>query len=170
MSSTDILIEVTSNDLQITAEIQDKIDINIEVTKNQLQIIAELESKTTEINAEVLAAGPRGPIGPLGPIGPPGETYTHPATHPAEMITESEERVFLSNQEKTALLTFKESYVHDQLAAQSIWLVQHDLNKYPNITIIDSAGTVVIGEIEYVSKNILILRFSAEFSGKAYLS
>jgi hypothetical protein len=131
---------------------------------SEVNIIGIIESKTLEIQVEIIGSGPR------GPQGPPGEIYVHPATHPAEMIVESEERVFLSNQEKTALLSFTESYVHDQIASSATWTVMHNLNKYPNVTILDSAGTLVIGEIEYISKNILVLRFAAEFSGKAYLS
>ena len=131
---------------------------------SEVNIIGIIESKTLEIQVEVQGTGPR------GPQGPPGETYIHPDTHPAAIIVESEERVFLSNQEKTALLSFTESYVHDQLSSSSTWTVMHNLNKYPNVTILDSAGTLVIGEIEYLSKNSLMLRFSAEFSGKAYLS
>ena len=131
---------------------------------SEVNIIGIIESKTLEIQVEVQGTGPR------GPQGPPGETYIHPDTHPAAMIVESEERVFLSNQEKTTLLTFTESYVHDQLSSSAVWIVMHNLNKYPNVTILDSAGTLVIGEIEYLSKNSLILRFAAEFSGKAYLS
>jgi hypothetical protein len=131
---------------------------------SEVNIIGIIESKTLEIQVEVQGTGPR------GPQGPPGETYIHPDTHPAAMIMESEERVFLSNQEKTALLNFTESYVHDQLSSSAVWIVMHNLNKYPNVTILDSAGTLVIGEIEYISKNSLILRFAAEFSGKAYLS
>ena len=131
---------------------------------SEVNIIGIIESKTLEIQVEVQGTGPR------GPQGPPGETYIHPDTHPAAMIVESEERVFLSNQEKTALLSFTESYVHDQLSSSSTWTVIHNLNKYPNVTILDSAGTLVIGEIEYLSKNSLMLRFAAEFSGKGYLS
>ena len=131
---------------------------------SEVNIVGIIESKTLEIQVEVQGTGPR------GPQGPPGETYIHPDTHPAAIIVESEERVFLSNQEKTALLSFTESYVHDQLSSSSTWTVIHNLNKYPNVTILDSAGTLVIGEIEYLSKNSLMLRFAAEFSGKAYLS
>jgi len=131
---------------------------------SEVNIIGIIESKTLEIQVEIIGSGPR------GPQGPPGEVYIHPDTHPAEMIVESEERVFLSNQEKTALLSFTESYVHDQIASSAAWTVMHNLSKYPNVTILDSAGTLVIGEIEYISKNILVLRFAAEFSGKAYLS
>lgn len=59
-------------------------------------------------------------------------------------------------------------YVYDQSAASSTWNVNHNLNKYPSVSVVDSAGTVVNGDIQYVDPNNLILTFSSAFSGKAY--
>ena len=72
--------------------------------------------------------------------------------------------------ELLALVKQDAEYTHDQIAASSSWVVNHNLNKFPSITIVDSGGSVVVGEETYVSKNQLILTFSAEFSGKAYLN
>ena len=44
--------------------------------------------------------------------------------------------------------------------------VNHNLNKYPSVTVIDSAGDEVEGEVYHVNTSQLILRFSAPFSGK----
>jgi hypothetical protein len=38
------------------------------------------------------------------------------------------------------------------------------------VTVVDSAETVVYGEIQYINKNNLRIIFSAEFAGKAYLN
>ena len=61
-------------------------------------------------------------------------------------------------------------YTHDQMVASAIWVVTHNLSKYPSVTVIDTGGTIVVGEIEYNNLNAVTLRFSAEFSGKAYLN
>jgi len=45
--------------------------------------------------------------------------------------------------------------------------IVHDLNKYPAITIFDSAGDEVEGDYTHVNKNTVVLNFSAGFSGKA---
>lgn len=58
-------------------------------------------------------------------------------------------------------------YTHNQEMASDVWEVTHDLGKEPAVTIIDSAGTEVIGEVEHVSLNKCILRFEGAFSGKA---
>lgn len=58
-------------------------------------------------------------------------------------------------------------YVHKQETSSDTWEVTHVLGKEPAVTIVDSAGTEVIGEVEYVNLNKCILRFQAPFSGKA---
>jgi hypothetical protein len=50
------------------------------------------------------------------------------------------------------------------------WNVNHNLNKYPSVTVIDSANTVVIGNVEYTDPNNLIITFSGAFSGRAELN
>jgi len=40
----------------------------------------------------------------------------------------------------------------------------------PNITVVDSGGTVVEGSYNYPNANTVVLTFSSAFSGKAYLS
>lgn len=61
-------------------------------------------------------------------------------------------------------------YVHDQMSASTTWVVNHGLNFVPNITVVDSAGTVVEGSYSYPNSNTVILSFSNSFAGKAYLS
>ena len=62
------------------------------------------------------------------------------------------------------------TYVHTQNSPATTWTVTHDLDYYPNVTVSDSAGTILEGQIEYPSVNTIVLTFSAAFSGKAYLS
>lgn len=62
------------------------------------------------------------------------------------------------------------TFVFTQGTAAREWTIQHDLNKFPSVTVVDSAGTVVIGEISYVDNNTIILHFSGAFSGVAYLN
>lgn len=62
------------------------------------------------------------------------------------------------------------TFVHEQMAASSTWDIIHNLNKYPSVTIIDLYGSVVIGEIRYISANEIQLTFTAPFSGRAILN
>jgi hypothetical protein len=50
------------------------------------------------------------------------------------------------------------------------WVINHSLGGRPSISIVDSAATLVIGEVVYVSDTQVIVRFTAPFSGFAYLT
>lgn len=62
------------------------------------------------------------------------------------------------------------SYTHNQGVPESVWEIEHNLGFYPNATVVDSGGTKVIGDVEYIDTNNIKLTFSGAFSGKAYLS
>ena len=68
------------------------------------------------------------------------------------------------------------TWIHDQGAAADTWTINHNLNKYPSVTVVDSGGNVVIGTIVYNTTNQLTLTFFSEdddglsFDGKAYLN
>lgn len=55
--------------------------------------------------------------------------------------------------------------------ASATWDIVHNLGFKPNVTVEDSAHTVIEGAgIQHVDNNHLILTFSTAFSGDAYLS
>lgn len=62
------------------------------------------------------------------------------------------------------------NYIHHQISASREWLVRHNLGKHPSVTVVDSANTVVVGDVEYLDTEGLIIRFTSEFSGKAFLN
>ena len=61
-------------------------------------------------------------------------------------------------------------YVHEQNVANTTWTITHGLGFIPNITVVDSAGTVVEGSYNYPNSSTVVANFSSAFSGKAYLS
>lgn len=61
-------------------------------------------------------------------------------------------------------------YVHSQNSPSTSWTITHNLNKYPSVTIVDSAGTVVEGDISYTNTNLVVVTFSSIFSGMAYFN
>lgn len=62
------------------------------------------------------------------------------------------------------------SYVHTQEIASTSWVITHNLNFYPNVTVINSTGANIVGDITYTSTTSVTLTFSAAVSGTAYLS
>lgn len=62
------------------------------------------------------------------------------------------------------------TYVHNQAVASAVWSITHNLNRWPSVEVVDSAGTVASGDVSYVSANQVTIVFSAAFAGKAYLN
>ena len=61
-------------------------------------------------------------------------------------------------------------YVHIEENASANWNITHGLGFVPNITVVDTAGTVVEGSYNYPDSNTVVLTFIGAFSGRAYLS
>jgi len=60
------------------------------------------------------------------------------------------------------------TYRHVQMSASSTWTIVHSLGKYPSVMVVDSAGEVVIGNIQYTNTSALVVTFSAAFAGEGY--
>ena len=52
----------------------------------------------------------------------------------------------------------------------TLWTIQHNLNKFPSVSVVNNNNVVINGEITYIDNNNLTCTFSAGFSGKAYLN
>ena len=77
---------------------------------------------------------------------------------------------YLWDGERYLDLADSKSFVYEQGQPARVWTINHALNKFPSVTVVDSAGSVVIGDIYYDDENTLTVSFSSEFSGKAYLN
>tara|TARA_R110002126_G_scaffold85959_2_gene207648 strand:- start:589 stop:1044 length:456 start_codon:yes stop_codon:yes gene_type:complete len=62
------------------------------------------------------------------------------------------------------------NYVHDQGVPSSTWSITHNLNKLASVTVVDTAGSVVVGDVSYTDVNNLTVTFNASFSGEAYIN
>ena len=67
-----------------------------------------------------------------------------------------------------AVLTSDKNYIHNQTTADSTWMVQHNLGKYCAVTVVDNTGKIIVGNVEYVDEDDLIIKFSKPVSGTAY--
>lgn len=81
--------------------------------------------------------GPPGPAGAPGEPGPPGAT------------------------------SGDLSYRHVQSAPATEWVIAHGLSKYPALTVLDSAGTEVVGDVLHDSLLQARVFFTAPFAGIA---
>jgi hypothetical protein len=104
--------------------------------------------------------GTQGVAGPQGPQGEPGISGSDINT--TDDLTEG-----LTNKYFTVS---RVSYEHMQGSASNSWTITHNLGFKPNVTVIDSAGNIVEGEIAYTNTNSLTVSFQSAFSGTAYIS
>jgi|SaaInlV_120m_DNA_3_1039746.scaffolds.fasta_scaffold07702_2 hypothetical protein len=108
-------------------------------------------SDRTAISA-ALESGTGGGTGTVGPQGPQGEQGIQGIQGEA-----GEDAVV-------------ETYTHDQGIPSSLWTIDHDLDRHPSITVVDSSGSTVNGEVTYTDSNSVTIEFNAAFSGLAYLN
>lgn len=106
---------------------------------------------------------------------------------PVEVYTEvSEAETTISVTEQEIVLTAEESVVtlevniggdsndkhirHVQATPSASWVVGHNLNKYPAVSVVDSAKTKIYGDVNYNDANTVTITFSAAFAGEAYFN
>ncbi len=68
------------------------------------------------------------------------------------------------------ILSEDSTYTQCFESASSVWTVTHNLGKFPSVTVVDSANTVVVGNVDYSNSNQLIITFNASFSGCVFLN
>jgi len=69
-----------------------------------------------------------------------------------------------------ALLIADSTYTQCFETASDVWTITHNLGKFPSVTVVDSANTVVIGNVDYTNSNSLVITFNASFSGCVFLN
>lgn len=107
---------------------------------------SDIEVSTSPPQDAIIDAGSGGPIGPIGPAGPPGT--------PGADGTDGASGGFFRFVQGTS---------------SAVWTIAHGLPYEPNVTVVDSSGTQVEGDVSYVG-NTVVVRFSGAFAGTAYLS
>lgn len=95
------------------------------------------------------------PEEPLDPLYPTTDTDYLPAS--PTVITSSQ---------VVPLVAFS----YDQPSPAATWTITHNLNFFPNVTVIDTGGTQIEAELVYPSRNELTITFTSPVAGSAYLS
>lgn len=124
--------------------------------QNQPISVVSTGAKTSQ----VVTAGTRGPRGPQGEKGDEGLSAYGVWLADGNTGTLEDFFAFLSGGD----------YTHDQMTPAFVWTIQHDLAFFPNVTVMESAGKQIFGDVEYIDQNNLTITFSREVAGKAYLS
>lgn len=63
----------------------------------------------------------------------------------------------------------RQTYTHVQSTASNVWVIEHNLGKYPRYTFVDGNNNVIEGGVHYDSLNQMTVTFAEAESGKAFL-
>lgn len=143
--------------------------------KKNVTSVSRVEQKTVVLSpdlprtvVEVADIGLPGSQGPQGEVGPPNVlsigTVSVGVTASASITGTSPAQVL------NLVYPAASRHVHTQGTPTTTWTINHALGGYPSVMVVDSAKTVVYGEINYVSTTQIVVNFSAAFSGYAYLT
>ena len=108
--------------------------------------------------------------------GPPGSSSTiYYYSQVLHVLTETSADLYIIQPDKSlkylgADTSADRNFVFTQNVASAKWEVQHDLDCWPAVTVVDSAGTEVVGDVQYIDKNKVVISFTAPFSGKAFFN
>tara|TARA_R110002012_G_scaffold16404_3_gene63372 strand:- start:1210 stop:1929 length:720 start_codon:yes stop_codon:yes gene_type:complete len=62
------------------------------------------------------------------------------------------------------------NYVFTQGTNSATWVVNHGLNKYPSVSVVNNAGITVYGQVEYDSLNQVTITFKDATNGQAFFN
>lgn len=107
--------------------------------------------------------------------------FSNPSTYNAATTTKkgiiriaTNEEAIAGNLDNIAItpstLKLVTNYVHEQAIASDTWIINHNLNKYPSVTLTYTSGEMFIANIEYISLNQVIINLDSATTGYAYLN
>lgn len=60
------------------------------------------------------------------------------------------------------------SFVFTQAQASASWIINHNLGRFPSVTLVDTANDLFFGDVTYVSNDQITISLSAATSGRAF--
>lgn len=169
-------INVESDNLRNRVSVEE-LDVAVEVTETR-NTVSVTEEPTNVVVSLLGTQGPRGGQilygtgAPSIQLGLPGDIYIDTVNNsfygpkyvdPADGAAKWPLFPFYT-------LAASQRYVHIQTTPSSTWVIEHPLGGEPSVTVVDSAKTMVIGEVRYISSTQIEVEFTSPFSGFAYLT
>ena len=62
------------------------------------------------------------------------------------------------------------NFIFTQITPALVWNVNHDLDKFTSVTVVNSSNVVFQAQVVYIDTNNVIITFNSPFAGKAYLN
>jgi len=82
---------------------------------------------------------------------------------------------YIGRQVMTSPIIGDITFTHNQNTTSDTWVITHNLNRFPSVTVVDSGESIVQGTVVYNSNKQLTITFfsgsqALAFQGKAYLN
>ena len=116
---------------------------DIDTSSNTSYAIYEVSAKSDLTNAYLLSLEHRGSAG--DPVG--GITSIAPSG-----------------------FTNETTFTFTQGSASNTWTINHNLDRFPSVTVVDSSDNIVVGAVTYNNSNQIVITFTETVIGKAYLN
>ena len=116
---------------------------DIDTSSNTSYAIYEVSAKSDLTNAYLLSLIHRGSAG--DPVG--GVTSIAPSG-----------------------FTNETTFTFTQGSASNTWTINHNLDRFPSVTVVDSSDNIVVGAVTYNNSNQIVITFTETVIGKAYLN
>lgn len=141
-------------------------DVEIEVDASAVSEVEVVEQDTLPAVDHVIEiiAGPRGPQGDPGVGLPPGGVTSQ------VLVKASAADYVVAWADPAEGSVDLDHYTHVQAVPAAVWTIDHPLTFRPAVSVVDSAGSIVEGDVDYLSEDRIQITFSSGFSGAAYLS
>ena len=160
VSTTEVTVDATTGNADIGVAVSPAPEVTVDASLSGIDVsistaptidvsvaaVNDIDVNVTtapDITIDTGYVGPQGPQGPQGEPGPPGP----PGSGEGGGV-----------------------YEHTQTVSAATWTIVHNLGFNPAVTIVDSAGSVLMAALEYTSLTTVTARFSGATSGKAYCS
>lgn len=62
------------------------------------------------------------------------------------------------------------TYTHTQAIPLAVWTAAHNLGRYPSVSVVDTLGRQVFGDVTWVDENIVQITHGSAIAGKAYFN
>jgi hypothetical protein len=124
-----------------TTVVVEETDLVVSVVTNELSVQVLDPSTQVVVEVPTIEVVSVGQQGPSGPLGPVG-----PRGVPGGGV-----------------------YTFEQNIPSAVWVIVHGFGTILPVTVLDSSGQTVEGDVEYPDENTAIVTFSAPFAGIAYV-
>ena len=70
----------------------------------------------------------------------------------------------------TGVVSSNNLFTYTQSIPSTTWLITHNLNTFPSVTLVNSLNKKILADLEYINQNTVLVTFSEAMIGKAYLT